>query len=117
MKILSNNFNGKVLKTSNGFSVSKSLKKLEKLCKDMNFSFDFEKAKTGTVYVTISTELYEIWIRLSNHTKRNEQMIDVEYINNKIIKWLEGGKDPTETYQAINQNTFDIVFEKLNTLK
>lgn len=117
MKTLSNNFNGKVLKTSNGFSVIKSVNKIEKLCKEMDFMYESEKAKTGTVYLTISTETIVIWIRVSNHTKRNEQIADVEYVNNKILNWLNGGNDPIETYQAINQSSFDLLFEKLKSIK
>ena len=77
MKTISENYNGKVTRTSSlGFSPKRIVDFLIKECNNRGFEFEIQKAKTGTFYLTVN------WceFRISNHTKRGVSYNDVQLI-------------------------------------
>ena len=79
--ILSNNYNGSVEVSANaGFSVKKSVSKIEKEIAKIGFSTEKEIAKTGTTYIEVYDENDNMvtTIRVSNHTKRGYSSSEME---------------------------------------
>lgn len=112
--ILSENYNGRVLKTSNGFSFKNAVKKFTKVLKSLGAEFTIHTAKTGTTYVDFATDDLCLEVRFSNHTERGMDMDEVNYNNKKVVESIRLGKVPTYKFQVINQSTFDILTKTLN---
>jgi len=112
--ILSENYNGRVLKTSNGFSYKNAVKKFVKFLNSIDADFKIHTAKTGTTYIDFATDEICLEVRFSNHTERGMDWDEVNYNNKKIIESLKAGKVPTYKFQVINQVTFDLITKTLN---
>jgi hypothetical protein len=107
--ILSENYNGRVLKTSNGFSYKNAVKKFVSFLNFIDADFKCHTAKTGTTYIDFATDEICLEVRFSNHTERGMDMDEVNYNNKKVVEAIRLGRVPTYKFQVINQSTFDLL--------
>ena len=115
--VLSNNHNGKVLKTSNGFSPATAVKFITKFANANGIDIEVNKAKSGTYYVSLWGEKENLDIRLSNHTKRNWDLSETEGMNERISNFLKGlGPEPFDTFQVINKEMYNELKELLKLI-
>jgi len=102
-------YNGRVLKTSNGFSYKNAVKTFVKFLNSIDADFKIHTAKTGTTYIDFATDDLCLEVRFSNHTERGMDMDEVHFINKNIAQSMEKGLTPTYKFQVINQSTFNIL--------
>lgn len=115
--LLSENHNGKVLKTSNGFSPANAVKFITKFANEKGIDIDVNKAKSGTYYISLWGTNENLDIRVSNHTKRDWDLDATNFANKKISNFLKGeGNDPFETFQVINKDMYNQVKELLKLI-
>ena len=107
--ILSENYNGRVYKTSNGFSYKKAVKSFLTFLNSIDADIKIHTAKTGTTYIDFATDDLCLEVRFSNHTQRGMDMDEVRFINKNISKSMEKGLTHTYKFQVINQSTFNIL--------
>jgi hypothetical protein len=111
--ILSNNYNGKVIVTANaGFSVKKSVSKIEKEITKIGMSIEKDIAKTGTTYISLfdSLDVFIVEIRVSNHSKRgNLELNTFEYTTDRF------GKKVIEVVNVCNSNMLKEFLQNIPT--
>lgn len=118
MKTLSKTWNGEVVKTSSvGFSVKRNFTKICKFLDANKIEYTFDHAKSGTSYIDVYIGKNEVNfdIRISNHTKRGQELFNAFYLP-KMRTYTNIKKESFESCHA-NLLTNEQVNEVIELMK